>query len=220
MPDTSSEAFAEFVEHREVILLIHNAKLEGFDFVVSSAGPAWYLCEFGTRFNNVWQPIGEGAGKTLAEAATKAWKAVLAARDKPIISGGEWSQATSIAGELASTSLSYVPIHGCGLAFTLPDAKLAEFEATALECSDSSEIWAPRYQLLIQIDGQNVIESIDSVSSVPPNVTWRHHMRGGSALSAGAHTIKLGFRVRPGAGAHMTSILANPKAPALISVRY
>jgi hypothetical protein len=220
MADIASEAFSDFLEYREAIILIKQARDDAFDFVVRSMGPNGFFCSFGIYQEGVLTSLGSAEGKTIQAAATKAWETLKVARLDPVVTAGSWHRACSIAGDQKSESSAYTPIPGALVNFSLEASQIVTIDCTALEASDTSLDWLPRYQLSVQVDGQTVIEDTRVPAPTPPGSPWSHSMFVSVALQAGAHMAKLGFRLRNVPASYDTRLLASPKHPIMLMVRY
>lgn len=220
--DAATEAFAEFVEHREAILLIHNAKQEGFEFSLTSGTALGYHCNFGTLLKGEWSSVGSGNGRTFSDAVSAAWAAVKQTRQNPIATSGDWAQAQSIVGELASNSVAYIPLPGCDVAFNMEAAKQVLIEAQVIERGNvpAAVAWRPSYQISVQVDGLQVIESDAEQPATASGYGFCHNVRGVAALAAGTHMVRVGFRLRDCADFRGHVISALPKHPARIIVHY
>lgn len=215
---TEAEAFADFIEHREAIMLLARCRAEGMRVRVDmhpkdEIETLEYMVTLYRREgvdnqgSPQWEECGNGYGATLVQAAREAVKESKEPKTQT-------QSAAATGGDFVTSSLSWVKVPGTCVTFTKKKPGMVFITGSIIE--DCHLGTAPNGAIGVALDGM-VVQTIQAHAPNPNGYQYTYNVAHSPVVAAGAHTVELMVIKAKGALGDMR-VLCNPTSPATVNV--
>ena len=216
---TEAEAFADFIEHREAIMLIAKCRAQGMRVRVDMHPPddietleymvTLYRHEgVDNQGSRQWEECGNGFGTTLIHAVREAVKESKGPKTQT-------ASAVATGGDFVTSSLSWVKVPNTCVTFTKKRAGQAVISGAIIEDCYLGH-GGSNGAIGVAVDGM-VVQTIQAHAPNPNGYQYTYNVSHSVMVAAGAHTVELMVIKAKGALGDMR-VLCNPSTPAKVDV--